>query len=112
MRQRKDQSVRAAPLAVQVKVTEEPGKVESLVGERRLGSPLPLLLVVLLELVLLLLEVVLLLPEPAPVVYWTSVLLQVPLVYRHCRRTQTGVPLVGRPEAVPARVPLDRLPLL
>ena len=106
---RKAQSVKAAPLAVQEKVTVLPDKVEPAEGVRRAGFPLPSLLVEL-ELVLVVVVLVLLL-EPAPVLYWTSVEPHVPLVYRHCRRTQTVVPLVGIPEAVLARVPLERLPL-
>jgi hypothetical protein len=65
---RSTQLVKVAPLAVQVKVTVEPGNVEPAAGDRRAGRPLPSLLVVLvlvLVLVVLLDEV---LPEPVPVV--------------------------------------------
>ena len=82
---RKDQSVRAAPLAVQVKVVELPGSVEPADGVRRAGRPLPSLLVVLALAVLVVVVVVLgllvlVLPEPAPVVYCTSVEDHSPLV--------------------------------
>ncbi len=67
---RKDQSVRAAPLAVQVKVVVLPDKDEPAKGVRKAGLPLPLLLVVLALAVLGVLEVLLVaLPEPAPAVY-------------------------------------------
>ena len=70
---RRDQSVRAAPLAVQEKVTVEPGKGEPGVGVKRAGCPLPLLLVLLLLVLLpVLLELLVVLPDPVPVVYWTS----------------------------------------
>ena len=81
---RKDQSVREAPLAVHVKEAVLPGSVEPAAGVRRAGRPLPSLLVVLalvvLVLVLVLVGVLVEPPEPAPVVYWTSVEDQRPLV--------------------------------
>ena len=75
-------------MAVHVKVAVLPGSVEPADGVRRAGRPLPSLLVVLALAVLVVVVVVvvvlgllvLVLPEPAPVVYWTSVEDQRPLV--------------------------------
>jgi hypothetical protein len=60
--------VTVAPLAVQVKVTEEPGRVETAAGDRRAGRPLPLLLVVLVLVLVLVVPLDDVLPEPVPVV--------------------------------------------
>ena len=93
-------------MAVHVKEAVLPGSVEPADGVRRAGRPLPSLLVVLALVVLVLVLVLVLVgvlvepPEPAPVVYWTSVEDQRPLVYRHCKRTHTVDPFVGIPEAV------------
>ena len=74
-------------MAVQVKEAVLPGSVEPADGVRRAGRPLPLLLVVLALAVLVVVVgvgvgvgVLVEPPEPAPVVYWTSVEDQRPLV--------------------------------